>query len=247
MVDTREDGALEMVSGAWLRRWSPAPLAQRWMEVRRLRAACVRTRSVVLTYDDGPGKVLTPKVLELLATHGVHATFFLLGSRAVAHRDIAQRIVDEGHEVGCHTHDHLSAWRVPSATAVADIERGYQSLRQWVRDDGLFRPPHGKVTSATRQALQRRGATVGWWTVDSGDTAEVLPDATIAASHIVRAQGGVVLLHDFDRDESDEENEQRAAFVLASTIAVLDAVQHQGFVVRTLGSVLEVVERSGHG
>ncbi len=223
---------------ATLCKLSPAPLAKRWIEVNRLRHLCSRTGSVVLSFDDGPGEHLTVKVLDLLALHEVRATFFLLGSRAARHPEIVDRIVREGHEVGCHSHWHLSAWRVPSWEAIEDIDRGYESLGRWVPPNGLFRPPHGKSTMATRRAIQRRGASIGWWTIDSGDTAEVLPVASRTASRLERDRGGVVLLHDFDRKESEQEAKERAAFVLQAMLDVFEVVARSGLTFRTLGSVL---------
>lgn len=38
-----------------------------------------RQRVVFLTFDDGPGSRLTPKVLQVLKKHNVKATFFCLG------------------------------------------------------------------------------------------------------------------------------------------------------------------------
>src|ERR671932_10286 len=43
---------------------------------------------VALTFDDGPDPRWTPHVLDLLAAHGDHATFFQIGDNAMAHRDL---------------------------------------------------------------------------------------------------------------------------------------------------------------
>ena len=57
---------------------------------------------VALSFDDGSAPDHTPQVLEILARHGAHATFFLIGDRAVAHPDLVGRLRREGHEVGNH-------------------------------------------------------------------------------------------------------------------------------------------------
>src|SRR5687768_7690888 len=49
--------------------------------------------AIAFTFDDGPDPVTTPRILDLLARHGAHATFFVVGQRADSHPDLVQRIV----------------------------------------------------------------------------------------------------------------------------------------------------------
>ena len=64
----------------------------------------IRTRHplVALSFDDGPHPIFTPKVLDILQQHNAHATFFLIGERALRHPDLVARIKAEGHEVANH-------------------------------------------------------------------------------------------------------------------------------------------------
>lgn len=61
---------------------------------------------IALTFDDGPNPTTTPRVLDALRAEGVQATFFVLGKRIKEHPDIVKRMLEEGHEVGCHSYDH---------------------------------------------------------------------------------------------------------------------------------------------
>jgi peptidoglycan-N-acetylglucosamine deacetylase len=208
-----------------------APHVVRFRQQRDLRRRCVRTRSLVLSYDDGPGAELTPRILELLAARRARATFFLLGCRVAKNPDLVDRIADGGHEIGCHSQQHLNAWTTWPWTAVADIEDGYRTLSKWILGDALFRPAYGKISAATWLALRRRGAAIGWWTIDSGDTlaGDGAPEDVV--SRVLRDGGGVVLLHDFDRSPS------RASFVLRTTELLLRAAEREGLAVRRLGDV----------
>src|SRR5262249_26794485 len=58
-----------------------------------------------LTFDDGPGPA-TAAVLDILATEGVPATFFVLGVNVERHPAVVQRARDEGHAVGIHGMSH---------------------------------------------------------------------------------------------------------------------------------------------
>jgi peptidoglycan/xylan/chitin deacetylase (PgdA/CDA1 family) len=207
------------------------PMFVRQIERRRLRQRCASTRSLVLTYDDGPGEDLTPDLLRLLATRAARATFFLTGRRAADHPELVEAIVRGGHEVGCHTHEHLHPWRIAPHRAVADIHQGYDVLRTWIKPDAIFRPPYGKLTLPTWLALRRRRASVGWWTITGGDVRRTLPAPDRAAQRARRDNGGVVLLHDFHRAGA------RAEFVLDATQHLLDAANRCRWTVRTLSEV----------
>ena len=60
------------------------------------------TKYVALTFDDGPSGKYTRQLLDGLYDRGVQATFLLCGYRMKEYPDIAQRIFEEGHEIGYH-------------------------------------------------------------------------------------------------------------------------------------------------
>ena len=61
---------------------------------------------VAMTFDDGPSEKLTPELLDILAQHHIHATFFVIGQNVVEHPEILQRALREGHEIGNHSWSH---------------------------------------------------------------------------------------------------------------------------------------------
>lgn len=161
----------------------------------------VRTerRVVALTFDDGPSAAWTPYVLEILRDRGVKATFCMVGSEVERRPEIAEQVVEEGHQLCNHTHEH------DTGLADADRARVQEELaagRAALVDHGLpapgfYRPPGGYLSDtvvATAIAQQER---VLMWKVDTKDWQRTAtPDSVIAN---VRAQvepGAVILLHD---------------------------------------------------
>ncbi|MBC2399480.1 polysaccharide deacetylase family protein [Clostridium tetanomorphum] len=63
-------------------------------------------RIVYLTFDDGPTKIITPKLLDVLKQHDVKATFFVVGKEIEGTEDILLRMYKEGHGIGLHTYSH---------------------------------------------------------------------------------------------------------------------------------------------
>lgn len=194
------------------------PQILRTSAVARMRALCRRKRMICLTYDDGPGPDLTPRVLDALHGHNAKATFFLLGIRAEYRPELVDRAQAAGHELGCHSARHLNGWKTTPAHARKDVEAGYQMLARWIAPSCRFRPPYGKLSLGQYRALRRRMAPINWWTIDSGDTGARLPSPDRVWEAVQRDGGGVVLLHDMDRERDHAE---RAAYVLQLTDLLL--------------------------
>ncbi len=209
------------------------PMAWRWWQQRELTRRCAVTGTLVLTFDDGPGPVLTTKLLDLLHSRQVRATFFLTGRRAMAHPSLVDRIMLGGHELGCHTDRHRHPWRSWPWTTLGDIRRGYASLRPWMKPDAIFRPPHGKLTLPGLLSIISRGAPLGWWTVDAGDTKRRLPCLHRLVDSVRKHRGGVVLMHDFHCDP------RRAVHVLSLASALIDLAREERWTICTLGELQE--------
>jgi peptidoglycan-N-acetylglucosamine deacetylase len=89
---------------------------------------------VIITFDDGPDAVNTPKILDALAAECVHATFFEIGRNAEALPAIARREVLDGHTVAHHTFSHpqptLRFLPGGEAAARADILKGMMAVEK---------------------------------------------------------------------------------------------------------------------
>ena len=211
-----------------------SPYALRMFQERRLRARCRRERVLVLTYDDGPGIVLTPKLLDLLAAYNAKATFFLVGKCVMKAPESVARLQRDGHELASHSYAHLNAWKTTPWQGVNDVQRGFTTLGRNGIPFKLFRPPYGKITLLTWLATVCRGIGFGWWTKVSGDTYANLPDPQSVVQAIEQDGGGVVLLHDFDGTE------ERSTFVLELTKRLLDAAKSRGWKVCTQSELLRI-------
>jgi len=219
--------------------WGVPWLYARWNR-RRLRRRAVRCRRIVLTLDDGPGRHLTPVVLDLLAAQEAKATFFLLGRNVRENQDLVRRIQSQGHEIGSHAYDHLHAWKVAPWRSVMDIRRGFRAIDEALGARGgryPFRPPHGKLNLATLLYLLIKRVPIAYWTVDSGDTEEgQLGAAERAATEVERAEGGVVLAHDFDR-----RSDGRREYVLAVLKSTLEMARRCGMQVSTFSQLRDAL------
>jgi peptidoglycan/xylan/chitin deacetylase (PgdA/CDA1 family) len=154
--------------------------------------------AVALTIDDGPDPDVTPAVLDLLARHGVRATFFCIGERVARYPELARRIAREGHEIGNHTEHHRyvfslfgpAAMRREIAQAQASISAVCQVLPRF------FRAPAGLRNPFLQPCLAQLDLQLASWTRRGFDT--VNPDAQVVLGRLTRnlAAGDILLLHD---------------------------------------------------
>jgi peptidoglycan/xylan/chitin deacetylase (PgdA/CDA1 family) len=113
---------------------------------------------VALSFDDGPNPAYTPQVLELLAQQGAHATFFLIGERALAHPEVVQAIKAGGHEVGNHYFRRGTALTDNQVEFAENLDRTEQAIGP-SRAPRLFRPPGGLAWPWQLRSARERGYT----------------------------------------------------------------------------------------
>ena len=160
---------------------------------------------IALTYDDGPNDDATERLLEVLARHEVHATFFLIGKSAAEHPDLVKRIAAEGHTIGHHTWSHPSLLRIPPQRAIAEIDRGIAADEMALHgvsttkpSTPFFRFPGFESTPATLELLQSRGIVVFGADLWASDWNEMTPEQELKllTERLNAAGKGIILLHD---------------------------------------------------
>jgi chitin deacetylase len=168
---------------------------------------------VALTFDDGPGPS-TAALLDVLATRGVRATFFLLGRNVERWPSIAARVAREGHALGNHTHSHARPDAITPEALRAEIVRTDALLCALARDAGVplaqpipLRLPYGLAPNDPRgPVLAALGREHCGWTADFRDWESPPPEllAQQMQEHIdqrhARGLEAVLDLHDSSRE-----------------------------------------------
>ena len=153
--------------------------------------------TVALTIDDGPHPPWTPKVLDLLAANGVHATFSLIGRQARAYPGLVRRIVGAGHGLCNHSMTHPQPFAARSTAAIRQQIVDAQSAISDAAGQAprLFRAPGGDWTAAVLDLTAELGLTPVGWSVDPRDWTQ--PGIGTIESSLLRARAGDILLtHD---------------------------------------------------
>ena len=154
--------------------------------------------AISLTFDDGPHPEFTPRLLDNLASAGIHATFFVVGEPAEKYPLIVRRMADEGHEVGNHTWSHREPRDVSTAQFVEEIRRTGRLIHDITGNAcRLARPPKGELTAGKMWALVRERQTVVLWNRDPRDY-RMTSDCEIEdwCRSYQPSHGDIVLMHD---------------------------------------------------
>ncbi|MEU5463807.1 polysaccharide deacetylase family protein [Streptomyces althioticus] len=165
---------------------------------------------LVLTFDDGPDPVWTPKVLDVLKKHDAHAVFFVTGTMASRYPDLVQRMVDEGHEVGLHTFNHPDLSLQSKKRIDWELSQNQLALTgaAGIRTS-LFRPPYSSHADAmdneswpVTEYIGSRGYLTVVNNTDSEDWKRPGVDEIIRRATPKNGEGAIVLMHDSGGDRS---------------------------------------------
>lgn len=194
--------------------------------LKKLYPSCVwrmrtKAKELYLTFDDGPHPRATPFVLDVLKQYQAKASFFCIGKNVMAHPDIYQRILSEGHAVGNHTQHHLNGWKTDTATYLSDVNEAARYI-----GSRLFRPPYGRIR--LQQLRRMKEYNIVMWDVLSGDF-DIELSKEKCAHHVLwnAGPGSVVVFHD------SEKAFPRLEYALPATLAYFS---QQGYVFRSLSA-----------
>jgi peptidoglycan/xylan/chitin deacetylase (PgdA/CDA1 family) len=153
---------------------------------------------IALTFDDGPNKTLTPKLLDLLAAHHMKATFFVVGQNAADHPDILKRAVREGHEIANHSWSHPNLGKMSDEAARREVQKTDDAIVAAIgKRPTLLRPPYGSITARQKRWMHDDfGYRIIIWDVDPLDWKR--PGPSVVTSRILKEThaGSIVLAHD---------------------------------------------------
>ena len=198
-------------------------------------------KQVVLTFDDGPDPVYTPKILDILKAKDAKAVFFVIGLNADLHPTLLERIVREGHEIGNHSFTHPDSSNITKQQFRLELnatERLFEA--RLGRRSLLFRPPYAEdVEPETPDQVQPLVLTSsrGYYTIgigiDPGDWKSPGVSNIVQNTLDLAKNGGghVVLLHDSGGDRAQ---------TVAALPLIIDKLRAQGFSIVPISQLLGV-------
>ena len=187
---------------------------------------------IALTYDDGPDPKMTPKLLELLKSLNVPATFFLQGINVKHFPSLVREEFEGGYQIGNHTYDHPQLTKLSREKIKSQLESTDELITsvtgQKIR---YMRPPYGAENATVREICKDMGYQIINWDVDTNDwqkrSSEKIIDTIMSQAH----DGSIILMH--DRFEKGQPT------ILEATSAVVPALRAKGYTFVTVDEMLK--------
>lgn len=151
-------------------------------------------KSVAITFDDSPNKNKTDRILASLQDNHFHATFFIVGERAVYNKDLLINIKNLGNEIGSHTYYHQNMKRLSDEEVINDFKNMndfYQSI--FNENLNLIRPPYGSINESQQTLLD---ASYILWSLDTNDWRYRSSDYLVNYVIDNIKDGDIILFHD---------------------------------------------------
>jgi peptidoglycan/xylan/chitin deacetylase (PgdA/CDA1 family) len=174
-----------------------------------------RHRRILFTFDDGPARGTTPRLLDVLDDLGIKALFFVKSESfgngnpwEREHARIVREIVRRGHMIGNHTETHRQLPLLRNAEIQAELAVSERKIERTIGSKPrLIRPPGGALSHRVEQLLGESGYTSVMWTLYPADLEAHTPEEVVRTFFRVldrREQetgdrGGIVLMHDTKR------------------------------------------------
>ncbi len=173
-------------------------------------------KKIALTFDDGPGPH-TDQYIALLDRYHVKATFFMLAEQVKYRPQVAKQTQEKGHEVACHTYNHLNYLQIYRAnekkypnTSEGKAKAATESRQALVADMKksreitekatgvklrLLRMPHGVDRPWVKEAARESGFILVNWTF--GQDWLTSPEPVLEKGYLKALKpGAIFLLHD---------------------------------------------------
>lgn len=170
-----------------------------------------KTKVAYLTFDDGPSKVVTPLILDLLKEQNIKATFFVLGTNVNKNPDIVKRAYLEGHYIANHgySHNYSKIYAKPN-NVLEEYNKTERAIKKAIGNNDysshLFRFPGGytggkyaKIKKEAGKILNENDISYVDWNVLTGDAEGANTKEKIIKNlkkHTKNKGNIVVLMHD---------------------------------------------------
>lgn len=152
---------------------------------------------VVLTFDDGPSPVWTPKILDELKKENIKATFFMIGYHVQKYPDIARRVALEGHTIGNHGYAHSVMFYYTPAEIEEEIKYTEHVIKEITGfQTKYFRPPKAWLRKAIKEKVKSMGYATVLWSLNSKDWVSFNHKSIVRYISSNVRNGDIILFHD---------------------------------------------------
>jgi peptidoglycan/xylan/chitin deacetylase (PgdA/CDA1 family) len=154
-------------------------------------------KHLALTFDDGPHPRHTPQLLDMLASKGILATFFVVGRRVRRYREVLQQTHHAGHEIGNHGDHHVPLTILPDFLLRREITVTDSLIGNEIGRPPLFlRPPLGWFNDRVLSVISDLGHQPVIGSIHPQDSRQPGTETILRRVRRRIAPGAIIILHD---------------------------------------------------
>ncbi len=189
-----------------------------------------KKKLIAFTFDDGPAKNQTNKLLDSLNKYNARVTFFVTGDRVQTYASTLRRAYEMGNQIGSHTYSHKNLAKLKEDELRQQIDKTNKEIHKVLGfHPGLLRPPYGSYNDKVKKAS---GVPVILWNIDTLDwknrNAQKICDNIVNNAH----DGAIVLMHDLYETTVD------------GALMAMDKLQEKGYAFVTVGELAYLKDKT---
>lgn len=159
---------------------------------------------IAITFDDGPNPYVTPRILDILKTENVKATFFMLARNVKANPNVAKSVVDHGHEIANHSETHANLNKAKKSQIEREVVHSKKIIEETIGvSPTLFRPPYGEYNSVVLDYANKSDQQLIMWSVDTLDWEHKNKNKTVELAMSRSQSQSIILMHDIHDTTAD--------------------------------------------
>lgn len=187
---------------------------------------------LALTFDDGPNKIQTPKVLKILKEHNVKATFFVVGENVEYQKDILKMVFEQGHEIGNHFYTHDNITNMSKEEIKANIIKNNELIYSVIKKSPtIVRPPYGIVNDNLKEVCGELGMSIILWTDDKDSKDWEMTKDSVIINNLTKkvSNGDIFLFHDYNKKFTN---------TLSAIDVIIPTLKNKGYKWVTISSLI---------
>ena len=190
---------------------------------------CVDTteKKVAISFDAAWGADNTKKILDILDSYEVHATFFLVGFWIEKYPEMVKEIDARGYEIGNHSQNHPQMTKLSVTQMKNEINSVNEKIYNLIgKTPDIFRPPFGDYNDTVIKSMYEINMHTIQWSIDSLDWKEYGKQQLIDRVLKNVKSGDIILFHN------------NAKYTPDALPEILEELQNKGFSVCSVGELI---------
>lgn len=188
-------------------------------------------KKVALTFDDGPDEVITPAIIDILASYHVKGNFFFIGGKVKDHPDVVMKAFKQGNLVLNHSYHHLELTKLNKNGVRKEIADTGQAIKSVIgKEPAIIRTPYGDTNANVAAISKQEGYSIVLWSIDTLDWSQ--KDSKNIVNNVLAnvRNGDIILMH----SDSDKVETKKALPLL------IEELQKRNFEIVDLQDLLNI-------